>query len=106
MSISNQLSFLSIVGLLGGHFPCEVFILSIRRCWLQFSEPLLVATTFCNPGLMLTLVCRSHKVVIFVLDELDIFARKPKQTLLYNLLDAMQAADMQVNKCKLARQHS
>ena len=40
--------------------------------------------------------CRSHKVVIFVLDELDVFARKPKQTLLYNLLDAMQAADMQV----------
>ena len=41
-------------------------------------------------------ICRSHKVVIFLLDELDIFARKPRQTLLYNLLDAMQTADMQV----------
>ena len=40
--------------------------------------------------------CRGHKVVIFVLDEFDLFARKPKQTLLYNLLDAMQASDMQV----------
>jgi len=35
-------------------------------------------------------------VVIFELDEFDLFARKPKQTLLYNLLDAMQASDMQV----------
>ena len=33
---------------------------------------------------------------MFVLEEFDMFARKPKQTLLYNLLDAMQAADMQV----------
>jgi hypothetical protein len=40
--------------------------------------------------------CRGHKVVVFVLDEFDLFARKPRQTLLYNLLDAMQAADMQV----------
>ena len=41
-------------------------------------------------------MCRGHKVVVFVLDEFDLFARKPRQTLLYNLLDAMQASDMQV----------
>ena len=39
---------------------------------------------------------RGHKVVVFVLDEFDLFAKKPKQTTLYNLLDAMQSAGMQV----------
>lgn len=39
---------------------------------------------------------RGHKVVVFVLDEFDLFAKKAKQTTLYNLLDAMQSADMQV----------
>ena len=39
---------------------------------------------------------KGHKVVIFVLDELDLFARKAKQTTLYNLLDAVQTAGMQV----------
>lgn len=39
---------------------------------------------------------RGMKAVVFVLDELDLFAAKARQTLLYNLLDALQAADMQV----------
>ena len=43
---------------------------------------------------------RGHKVVVFVLDEFDLFAKKAKQTTLYNLLDAMQNADMQVIICK------
>ncbi len=43
---------------------------------------------------------RGHKVVVFVLDEFDLFAKKAKQTTLYNLLDAMQSADMQVIICK------
>ncbi|KAK9836048.1 hypothetical protein WJX84_003886, partial [Apatococcus fuscideae] len=38
---------------------------------------------------------RAHKAVVFVLDEFDLFAKGTRQTLLYNLLDAMQAADMQ-----------
>ena len=33
---------------------------------------------------------------MFVLEEMDLFAQKARQTLLYNLLDALQAADMQV----------
>ncbi|CAK9199021.1 unnamed protein product [Sphagnum troendelagicum] len=33
----------------------------------------------------------SHKTVIFVLDEFDLFAQRAKQRLLYNLLDAMQS---------------
>ena len=36
------------------------------------------------------------KSVVFVLEELDLFAAKARQTLLYNLLDALQAADIQV----------
>jgi len=30
-----------------------------------------------------------------VLDELDVFAKRPKQTLLYNLLDALHRSKMQ-----------
>ncbi len=30
-----------------------------------------------------------------MLDEFDGFARRPKQTLLYNLLDALHRSDMQ-----------
>ena len=41
-------------------------------------------------------LARAGKVVVFVLDEFDLFGRRAKQTALYNLLDAMQAADMQV----------
>ena len=42
-------------------------------------------------------LCRGMKSVVFVLDELDLFAQKARQTLLYNLLDALQAADMQAS---------
>ena len=45
---------------------------------------------------MLQELGRGHKVAIFVLDEFDLFAKKAKQTTLYNLLDAMQSAGMQV----------
>lgn len=38
---------------------------------------------------------RGHKAVVFVLDELDAFARRPKQALLYTLLDALHRSDMQ-----------
>eukprot|EP00891_Asterochloris_glomerata_P008225 jgi/Astpho2/8225/fgenesh1_pg.00122_%23_9_t len=44
---------------------------------------------------MLVDLARAGKVVVFVLDEFDLFGRRAKQTALYNLLDAMQAADMQ-----------
>ena len=37
-----------------------------------------------------------HNVALFVVDEFDVFAKKEKQTTLYNLLDAMQSAGMQV----------
>lgn len=30
-----------------------------------------------------------------MLDELDVFAKRPKQTLLYNLLDALHRSNMQ-----------
>ena len=36
-------------------------------------------------------------MVVFVLDEFDLFARRAKQSLLYNLFDAMQAVNMQAS---------
>jgi hypothetical protein len=35
-------------------------------------------------------------VAVFVLDELDLFARRSKQAVLYNLLDALLTSGMQV----------
>lgn len=43
--------------------------------------------------------CRGHKSVVFVLDEFDLFAKPLKQTVLYNLLDALQASNIQVGQC-------
>lgn len=52
---------------------------------------------------MLQELGRGHKVVVFVLDEFDLFAKKAKQTTLYNLLDALQSAGMQVKALKHCR---
>eukprot|EP00884_Botryococcus_braunii_P011000 jgi/Botrbrau1/19901/Bobra.0059s0022.1 len=44
---------------------------------------------------MLKELRNTHKLIIFLLDEFDLFARKSKQSILYNLLDALQSSDMQ-----------
>lgn len=41
-------------------------------------------------------LCRAHKAVLFLLEEFDLFARPLKQTLLYELLDALQTTGVQV----------
>lgn len=50
------------------------------------------STVSCLCGL-----CRGHKSVVFVLDEFDLFAKPVKQTVLYNLLDALQVSNIQVS---------
>jgi hypothetical protein len=35
--------------------------------------------------------------VVFILDEFDMFAKPFKQTVLYNLLDALQASSVQAS---------
>ena len=42
---------------------------------------------------------RGYKAVVFVLEEFDLFARPGRQTLLYELLDALQTTGVQV-RCK------
>lgn len=44
---------------------------------------------------MLAALARAHKVAVFILDDMDAFARRPKQTLLYCLLDALQTSGVQ-----------
>lgn len=39
---------------------------------------------------------RAHKCVVFALDSFDLFARRAKQAVLYNLLDALQTSGVQV----------
>ena len=43
-------------------------------------------------------LCRGHKMVVFVLNDFDMFAAKARQTVLYNLLDCMQAPDIQARR--------
>jgi len=38
---------------------------------------------------------RAHRAVVFVLDEFDLLALRPKQTLLYTILNAMHSAQVQ-----------
>ena len=44
---------------------------------------------------LLTSLARAQKVIIFILDEFDLFAKRVKQTLLYNLLDSLQSSGVQ-----------
>ncbi len=37
-------------------------------------------------------------MAVFVLDDFDVFAAKARQTVLYNLLDCMQAPDIQARR--------
>lgn len=74
-------------------FACRAF-----NCKYSKASSLAENLTFLRE--MLRELGRGHKVVVFVLDEFDLFAKKAKQTTLYNLLDAMQTADMQVIICK------
>jgi Cdc6-like AAA superfamily ATPase len=47
------------------------------------------------------LIARCLKSVVFVLDELDVFTKKGKQVLLYNLLDTLAHSKVQVgNSCE------
>lgn len=55
---------------------------------------------------MLSALASSVKSVVFVLDEFDLFAAKrSKQTLLYNLLDALQTSGMQAAVVGLTCRH-
>jgi hypothetical protein len=48
------------------------------------------------PVLCYGVSCRAFKSVVFVIDQLEAFMRAAKQTLLYNVLDALQHSQVQV----------
>ena len=48
---------------------------------------------------------KGHRACIFVLDEFDAFATRAKQTLLYNLLDAMQTSNVQAALVGISSRH-
>jgi len=48
---------------------------------------------------------KGHRACVFVLDEFDAFATKSKQTLLYNLLDAMQTSSVQAALVGVSTRH-
>jgi len=80
--------------------PDRAVCLGCRTFNCKYSKAASLAENLTFLREMLRELGRGHKVVVFVLDEFDLFAKKAKQTTLYNLLDAMQSADMQVIICK------
>lgn len=42
--------------------------------------------------------CRAFKTVVFVIDQLESFVKAAKQTLLYNMLDALTGSQVQVRE--------
>jgi hypothetical protein len=46
--------------------------------------------------------CRAFKSVVFVIDGLEAFMGSAKQTLLYNVMDALQHSQVQVGACRPA----
>ena len=71
---------------------CGAFRLNFSRT-ASFDENL----TFLRA--MLAALHQGLKTVIFVIDRLEAFARRPKQLLLYNLFDALQASNVQARPC-------
>ena len=71
-------------------------MLSCRSFNFKYSKAASLAENLTFLREMLHDLGQGHKVVVFVLDEFDLFAKKAKQTTLYNLLDALQSAGMQV----------
>lgn len=65
-----------------------------RTCTPTRRAPFLTLAAWILPPFI---PCSSDKSAIFLLDDFDLFAAKrSKQTLLYNLLDALQTSGMQV----------
>lgn len=50
----------------------------------------------CAPMPLPLQLCRAFKTVVFVIDQLEAFMKAAKQTLLYNVLDALQHSQVQV----------
>lgn len=50
-----------------------------------------------NISAILAAACRAFKTVVFVIDQLEAFMKAAKQTLLYNILDALQHSQVQVS---------
>lgn len=51
-------------------------------------------------------MCRAFKTVVFVIDQVDAFVRACKQTLLYNVLDALTSSQVQVGHTHAFAHHA
>jgi len=76
---------------------CFIYVLLFicRSFNLNFSRTASIAENIDFLRSMLAGLARAHKVAVFILEDLDVFARRSKQTLLYCLLDALQTSGMQ-----------
>ena len=62
---------------------------------LQFSHGASLGDNITFLRQLLDGLARAHKVAVFLLEEFDMFAGRGKQTVLYNLLDALQMSGVQ-----------
>ncbi|KAG0602491.1 hypothetical protein M758_10G017800 [Ceratodon purpureus] len=94
LTFPERVSVVRLHGLLHADDRCALKAISEQLCMehhLVFSK---TAAFDDNLHFLITMLkesALSHKSVIFILEEFDLFAQRPKQRLLYNLLDAMQS---------------
>lgn len=76
-----------------------------RSFQLQFAKGASVGNNITFLRDVLSALAAAHKVAVFVLDGLDLFAKRSKQTLLYCLLDALQTSGAQAVVLGLTTRH-
>lgn len=94
----ERVSVVRLHGLLHADDRCALKAISEQLCMehhLVFSKTAAFDDNLKFLTIMLKESALSHKSVVFILEEFDLFAQRPKQRLLYNLLDAMQSTSTQ-----------
>lgn len=90
----ERVSVVRLNGLLHADDRCALKAIAEQLCLdhhLVFSKTAAFDDNLHFLTIMLKESALSHKSVVFILEEFDLFAQRPKQRLLYNLLDSMQS---------------
>ncbi|KAL3678056.1 hypothetical protein R1sor_021012 [Riccia sorocarpa] len=95
----GRFSTVRLCGLLHADETCALKEIAKQLCMendLSYSKAASFSENLQFFTAMLKECALSDKALVFILEEFDLFAQRPKQCLLYNLLDAMQSTTSQI----------
>ncbi|KAL2641822.1 hypothetical protein R1flu_009409 [Riccia fluitans] len=95
----ERFSIVRLCGLLHADENCALKEIARQLCMendLSYSKAASFSENLQFFTAMLKECALSDKALVFILEEFDLFAQRPKQCLLYNLLDAMQSSTSQI----------